>query len=72
MTVTPLHRTLGHELYDQLDPETLKRAIVVCYHEDGGFSFMTSEVDAGEMALAASILQHHAAVAALGYGDDDD
>ena len=72
MTVTKLHTTPGDELYEQLSPEGLNRAVVVTFNEDGGFSLMTSEVDAAKMALAASILQHHAAAYALGYGGDDE
>ena len=72
MTVTKLHTTPGDELYEQLSPEGLNRAVVVTFNEDGGLSLMTSEVDAAEVSLAASILQHHAAVCALGYGGDDE
>lgn len=71
MTVTKLHHTPGDELYDQLSPETLSRAVVLCYHEDGGFSFMVSEMDAAELALAASIMSQHAALAALGGSEDE-
>lgn len=68
--VTSLHTTPGQELYEQLDAEKLKRAIVVCFDEEGGFSFMCSEMDAGDMALAASLMQYHAAKASLGMLED--
>lgn len=72
MTVTKLHTTPGDDLYEQLSPEGLSRAVVVSFNEDGGFSFMVSELDTSELALAASILQHHAAAYALGYGGGDE
>lgn len=72
MTVTPLHRTPGDQMLEQLDRDTLQHACVVYFDAEGNLQLMLSDIDIADIAYAGTMLQAVAAQASLGAMDYDD
>ncbi len=71
MTVTPLHRKPGDQLYDMLDPDTLSHAAVVYFDEEGSLQLLLSDMNLADIAYAGTMLQAVAAQASMGAMSDD-